>query len=52
MVKTDPAQARAALSSHPNLAYALMKEMVVLDVLDPEVLTVRLCSKFALAGLY
>ncbi|CEL54338.1 hypothetical protein RSOLAG1IB_06988 [Rhizoctonia solani AG-1 IB] len=39
MVKTDPAQARAALSSHPNLAYALMKEMVVLDVLDPEVLT-------------
>ncbi|KAH7338695.1 hypothetical protein B0J17DRAFT_387800 [Rhizoctonia solani] len=39
MVKTDPTQARTALTSHPNLAYALMKEMVVLDVVDPEVLT-------------
>ncbi|KAF8753988.1 hypothetical protein RHS01_06529 [Rhizoctonia solani] len=39
MVKTDPTQARAALTSHPNLAYALMKEMVALDVVEPEVLT-------------
>ncbi|CAE6338575.1 unnamed protein product [Rhizoctonia solani] len=39
MAKTDPAQARAALTSHPNLAYALMKEIVVLDLVDPEVLT-------------
>ncbi|KAL5640110.1 hypothetical protein ACGC1H_007412 [Rhizoctonia solani] len=39
MVKTDPTQARTALTSHPNLAYALMKEMVVLDMVDPEVLT-------------
>jgi hypothetical protein len=41
MVKSDPNQARTALTSHPNLAFALMKEMVVLDVIDPEVLTVR-----------
>ncbi|CUA78315.1 hypothetical protein RSOLAG22IIIB_13064 [Rhizoctonia solani] len=39
MVKSDPTQARTALASHPNLAYALMKEMVVLDIVDPEVLT-------------
>ncbi|CAE6386992.1 unnamed protein product [Rhizoctonia solani] len=39
MVKADPTQACTALTSHPNLAYALMKEMVVLDMVDPEVLT-------------
>ncbi|KAG8789054.1 hypothetical protein FRC12_013918 [Ceratobasidium sp. 428] len=39
MVRSDPQTARQTLTSHPNLAYALMKEMVVLDVVDPEVLT-------------
>ncbi|KAG9089315.1 hypothetical protein FRC07_012363 [Ceratobasidium sp. 392] len=39
MVRSDPTTARTTLAGHPNLAYALMKEMVVLDVVDPEVLT-------------
>ncbi|KAG8702867.1 hypothetical protein FRC08_003198 [Ceratobasidium sp. 394] len=39
MVKSDPAVARTTLTSHPNLAYALMKEMVTLDLVDPDVLT-------------
>ncbi|KAG8743033.1 hypothetical protein FRC10_000484 [Ceratobasidium sp. 414] len=39
MVKSDPAVARTTLTAHPNLAYALMKEMVALDVVDPDVLT-------------
>ncbi|KAG9092705.1 hypothetical protein FRC06_011829 [Ceratobasidium sp. 370] len=38
MVKSDPAVARTTLTAHPNLAYALMKEMVTLDVVDPDVL--------------
>ncbi|KAF9235386.1 hypothetical protein BU15DRAFT_89598 [Melanogaster broomeanus] len=43
--KTTPDQARAILTSTPQIAYALIALMVKMNAVDVQVLQVRICSK-------
>jgi len=50
LVATSPDQARALLSGHPQLAYALFQAMLMMNVVDPEILQRILAASGAVPG--
>ncbi|PWY99514.1 hypothetical protein BCV70DRAFT_119840 [Testicularia cyperi] len=50
LVTTSPDQARALLTGHPQLAYALFQAMLMMNVVDPEILQRILAASGALPG--
>ncbi|GAC97449.1 RNA recognition motif containing protein [Pseudozyma hubeiensis SY62] len=50
LVATSPDQARALLSGHPQLAYALFQAMLMMNVVDPDILQRILAASGAVPG--
>lgn len=50
LVATSPDQARALLTGHPQLAYALFQAMLMMNVVDPEILQRILAASGAVPG--
>lgn len=50
LVATSPEQARALLSGHPQLAYALFQAMLMMNVVDPDILQRILAASGAAPG--
>lgn len=50
LVTTSPDQARALLTGHPQLAYALFQAMLMMNVVDPEILQRILAASGAMGG--
>ncbi|KAJ1026424.1 hypothetical protein NDA13_003805 [Ustilago tritici] len=50
LVATSPDQARALLSGHPQLAYALFQAMLMMNVVDSEILQRILAASGAMPG--
>ncbi len=49
-MQASPEQARTVLGAHPQLAYALFQAMLLMNVVEPSVLSVGVCSLSDLAG--
>lgn len=50
LVATSPDQARALLTGHPQLAYALFQAMLMMNVVDPDILQRILAASGAVPG--
>ncbi|GAK65875.1 RNA recognition domain-containing protein [Moesziomyces antarcticus] len=50
LVTTSPDQARALLTGHPQLAYALFQAMLMMNVVDPDILQRILAASGTLPG--
>ena len=50
LVTTSPDQARALLTGHPQLAYALFQAMLMMNVVDPDILQRILAASGAVPG--